>query len=322
MFKKTTTAALAALLCAGVSHAETFKVGDKIDFEVNVDVGAYYASVKDSAGESVTQIAGKGMNQVEIKATHKMPGGVKVFGEIEMDFDPVKDNDGVTTDDVKLGLSGDFGKLTVGQFDSFAEDNVFEVLGVGHGEYAYVSEPASGNDARHIQYAHKIGAVSFGADLTHKNNDASGGDKTKSKTGLALGATYKLDALTLGFGYDKITGYDTKGAAASDKSTTGLSAKYKLGDATLLGFYGQTKPVAAGDDKTKYTGFGVTYDMGAVNLGMAYQQVKVGSTKTNETSIGVSYEVYKNMTVYADMLKTGADMGEGDALEIGLAYSF
>ena len=315
---KQTALALAAAAAVGVAHAETFKINDKTTFEVNVDVGAYYASVKNADGKSETQIAGKGMNQVEIKADHKMADGVKVFGEVEIDYDPIKDNDTVLTDDVKVGLSGGFGKIMAGQFDSFAEDNVFEALGVGHGEYAFVSEPASGNDARHIQYSNSFGNLKLGLDLTHKAGDA---DATSSKTGMALGMTYKWSDLTLGFAYDKITGFDTKGKAAKDKSTTGVSAKYKLGEATLLGLIAQTAPVGGGD-KTKYAGFGVSYDIGAVNVGFAYQQVKTGADKVNETSLGVSYEIYKNMSLYADMLKTGADKGEGDALEIGIAYSF
>lgn len=317
MFKQTALM-LAVAATVGAAHAETFKINDKTQFEVNVDVGAYYVSEKNGDGKSEAQIAGKGMNQVEIKAEHKMTDGVKVFGEIEIDYDPVKDNDGVKTDDVKIGLSGGFGKIMAGQFDSFAEDNVFETLGVGHGEYAYVSEPKSGNDGRHLQYSNSFGNLKLGLDLTHKS-DAS--DATQAKTGMALGLTYKMDALTLGFAYDKITGFDTDGKAASAKATTGFSAKYKMGDATLLGLVAQTTPVVAGD-KTKYAGMGVSYDMGPVNLGFAYQQVKTGSEKTNETSIGVSYEVYKNMNLYADMLKTGATKGEGDALEIGIAYSF
>ena len=315
---KPTLLAVAAAVAVGAAQAETFKINDKTTFEVNVDVGAYYVSEKNADGKSESQIAGKGMNQVEIKADHKMADGVKVFGEIEIDYDPIKDNDSVKTDDVKVGLSGGFGKIMAGQFDSFAEDNIFEALAVGHGEYAFVSEPASGNDGRHLQYSNSFGDLKLGLDLTHK---AGADDATASKTGMVLGMTYKLSDLTLGFAYDKITGFDTDGKAAKAKSTTGMSVKYKLGDATLLGLAAQTTPVSGGD-KTKYTGFGVTYDMGAVNLGLAYQQVKTGDTKTNETSLGVSYEMYKNMSIYADMLKTGANKGEGDALEVGIAYSF
>lgn len=319
MLKTTTTAALVATLFAGASQAATFQTSDNTKFNVNVDVGAYYLSKKNADGKAETQIAGKGINQIQIKGESKLADGVKVFGQVELDFDPVKNNDTAKTDDIKLGVEGSFGKLTVGQWDSFAEDNVFETLGVGHGETGFVTEPASGNDGRHVQYSNKFGNLAFGIDLTHS---ASSADGTKTGMGTALGVTYKLDQLTLGLATDTIAKYvDDTGAESKDKSTTGVSAKYKMGNATLLAMVATTKPVT-GTDKTKYSGVGVTYDMGAINFGLAYQRVKTGSTSRNETSAGVSYEAYKNMTVYLDMANLGQAKSKGNTVEMGVAYKF
>jgi hypothetical protein len=318
MLKKISLPLVALTAVAGVAQAETFKISDNTSFGVNVDLGAYYASVKNSSGKAENQIAGKGLNQVKFEGSSKLAGGTKVFGKVEIDFDPVKDNDGVKTDDIKIGVAGSFGQIQIGQFDSYAEDKVFEALGVGHGEYGFVTEAKSGNDGRHLQYTNKMGPLSFGLDLTHI---ASASDATKSSTGTAVALIYKLDQLTIGYAHDKISAYDSDGAAASAKSTDGLSVNYKLGDAELVGFVGKTKPVS-GSDSTNYSGVAAKYKMGAVDFGLAFQKVKTGSTSTNETSFGVGYEAYKDMTIYADMVKKGLSSKKGDAIEVGVIYSF
>lgn len=318
MLKKNIIALAALAAATGVTHAETFKVNDNTSFGVNVDLGAYYASVKNAQGKAENQVAGKGLNQVKFEGSSKISGGTKVFGKVEIDFDPIKDNDTVKTDDIKIGIAGSFGQAQIGQFDSYAEDKVFEALGVGHGEYAFVTEAKSGNDGRHIQYTNKWGPLSIGLDVTHM---ASADDATKSSTGTAVALVYKLDQLTLGYAHDKISAFDPDGAASKLKSTDGFSANYQIGDAELVGYVGKSKPVGGGDN-TNYSGVAAKYKMGAVDFGLAFQKVKTGSKSVNETSMGVGYEAYKNMTIYADMLKKGKTSKEGDAIEVGVMYSF
>ena len=318
MLKRNTTALIALAAATGLAHAETFKINDSTSFGVNVDLGAYYASVKNSSGKIENQIAGKGLNQVKFEGSSKLSGGTKVFGKVEIDFDPVKDNDTVKTDDIKIGVAGAFGQIQIGQFDSYAEDKVFEALGVGHGEYGFVTEAKSGNDGRHVQYTNKLGPLSIGVDITHM---AKANDATKSSTGTAVALVYKIDALTLGYAHDKISAYDADGNDASAKSTDGFSVNYKLGDTQLIGFVGKTKPVS-GSDSTNYSGVAAKYQMGAVDFGLAFQRVKTGSTTKNETSFGVGYQAYKDMTLYADMVKKGLSSKKGDAFEVGVMYSF
>jgi hypothetical protein len=76
------------------------------------------------------------------------------------------------------------------------------------------------------------------------------------------------------------------------------------------------------DRSTNYSGVAAKYKMGAVDFGLAFQKVKTGSTSTNETSFGVGYEAYKDMTIYADMVKKGLSSKKGDAIEVGVMYSF
>jgi predicted porin len=323
MMKKTTIALPLAMLAFGANSAE-LSAGKDTKFEVNVDVGAYYLTKKTKAGETEKEFLGKGLNQIEIKASHKLSNGYTLLGEIEVDYDPIVDNDKVQTDDVRLGFTTPSGnRLTFGQFDSYLEDNVFEVLGVGRGENGFMTEPSKDNNkGRKIQYFHKIGDLGIAADLTF----ASSTDKLKSDNGLSFAASYKLGDWTFSAGHSNVAKYNgdagssDNGKLNSVKSSTGLAATYKLGNAKLLGLLASEKSTS--DIKTSYAGAGITYAWGDLNAGFSAQQRKVGKTKYNEWSAGLGYTVFKGMETYLDLRGLDKPKGEGDIVEVGIRYSF
>lgn len=318
MMKKSAVA-MAALMAVCAAQAGELTAGKDTKFEINVDVGAYQVSKKTSTGSTTREFLGKGLNQIETKATHNINEDVSVFGEIEVDYDPVVDNNGVQTDDVKFGIkSKQFGTFTLGQFDSYFEDNVIEVLGVGHGENGFVTEASSSNDGRHVQYMKKIGDLTFAGDLTFSNNVA----KTDPHNGAAFAVSYSLGDLTLAAGTSTVSKYKSDTSAAnSAKTVNGIAAIYKLGNAKLSGLMAQEKSTA--NVKTTYTGAAVVYTLGDFDIGVALQQVALdGAAKRNEWSAGVGYNVYKGMQVYLDLNGLKKTKGEGDVIEVGMKYAF
>lgn len=345
MFKKTGIAIALAALATG-SFAAEFAVGTDTKFEVNVDVGAYYQSIKDANGTGQSELLGKGLNQVEIKATRTINDDMSVFGEIEIDYDPIKDNGTVLTDDTRVGFaSKKLGRFTVGQFDSFFEDNVMEALGVGHGDKGFVTEPngfkdprtggkdyGSGNDGRHLQYSHKIGDLAFAVDLTSNNNSLN----TDAGHGAAIAATYQLGAFSVGLGYSDNAKYATDGTKFSGtngnavtanliKNATGLTAAYKFGNTKVIGLVATETTSDAAPLKnvnTNYTGLALTHVMGEFDIGVAFQN-RDDSLKTySEWAIGLGYTPFKNMTFFLDVNGLGFDKGVGDVMEIGAKYTF
>jgi predicted porin len=318
MLKKSALALAILTLAAGTQAAE-LSAGKDTKFEVNVEVGAYHLSKKDATGVAQKEFMGKGLNQVEIKATHNLGDGWTVFGEIEVDYDPIVDNNGVQTDDARLGFAhNNFGRFSVGQFDSYFEDNVIEVLGVGHGDAAYVTEPSSSNDGRHLQYQHKIGDLTFAADYTFSNNAA----KDDPDNGLALAVAYKLGDITLAVGHSNHAKYksDTSATTKVD-GVTGLSAIYKSGPVKLSALYATEKSDLG--VKTNYLGAALVYTLGQFDLGFALQNVdKDGAAKRTEWSAGVGYNVFKGMQVYFDLNGLDKANNEGNAVEVGVKYAF
>lgn len=314
---KTAIALATALVAFGAQASELAAEKDK-KFEVNVDVGAYMLSKKDATGTAQSEFLGKGQNQIEIKATQTIGDGVSVFGEIELDYDPIVDNGTVLTDDVRLGIaSKDWGRFTLGQFDSYFEDNVMEVLGIGHGENGFVTEPASTNDGRAMQYMHKIGNLTFALDARFSNNVA----KDDPSNTLAIAASYQFGDLTLSAGTSSVPKYKSDTSLANTaKYASGIAATYKTGNIKVMGLIATEESVTK--VTTDYSGVGFVYTAGQFDFGLAMQQRKEGASNFNEWSAGVGYTPYKNMLVYLDLAGLGKPNGNGDVVEAGLKYTF
>lgn len=325
MMNKTALILVASASLAVPAMAAEFNVNEKTKFQLNVEVGAYNVNLKNSSGINTKDFSGKGINQIEIKADHGVSSDVTLFGEIEFDYDPIGDNGPLSTDDVRLGInSKSMGRFSIGQFDSYFEDNVIEVLSVGHGEYGYLSEAASDNDGRHLQWIKSFGGVTLAVDASQASNTA----KTDSDTALGVTAIYKTGALTFGFGHTKINKFKSDLTASKDgvantsaDSTTAASVMYKLGDLTLMGLVAKQDKLPTG--KIDIAGAGLKYKMGAFDVGFAAQNLEeTGKDKRTELTLGVGYTPFKNMTVYLDMRKLDYAMDDKDAVELGMKYAF
>lgn len=323
MLNKSAVAVAVAILALNVQAGEL--VSDKdVKFEVNVDVATYYVNKKNAAGREIIEVLGKGQNQIEIKATKTINDDVSIFGEIEVDYDPVVDNSAFTSDDTRVGIaSKKIGRFSAGQFDSFMEDNVMEVLGVGHGENGFMTEPASANKGRHLQYSHKLGDLSFAVDYTSAIGPTA---NPENSNGFAFAAAYKIGALTLAGGWSEIAKYKadsskTQGELNTDKSALGLAVTYQFGNLALKGLVADVESTAK--TKTSYTGVALNYVMGELDFGLSMQKVKPENLNgRDEWSAGVGYTPFKNMQLYLDFAGLAKANGEGDVVEMGLKYAF
>jgi len=319
MMKKSALFLAVTAALAAPAFAAEFQVNKDTKFQVNVEVGAYHEDVKNSAGNSEQAFTGKGLNQIEIKADHKVSSDVTLFGEIEIDYEPIGDNGDVVTDDVRLGInSKSMGRFSIGQFDSYFEDNVIEVLGTGHGERAYLTEATSDNDGRRLQWIKPLGPVTLAVEASRSTSTT---DKTQTGSGFGVTAAYKLGAMTLAVGTASINEFSSSGSANKADSTTAASIKYGMGAFTLMGLVAKQDNVAG--SKVDIMGAGLKYKMGAFDMGVAMQNYEeTGKDKRTELSLGVGYSPFKNMTVYVDMLNKDASKNAGDALEVGMKYKF
>lgn len=311
--------AISAAVVAPAFAAE-FRVNKDTKFQINVDVGAYNESVKNDQGVAEKAFTGKGLNQVEIKATHNVSSDVSLFGEVEFDYDPIGDNGSLSTDDTRLGInSKSMGRFSIGQFDSYFEDNVIEALATGHGEHAYLSEAKSDNDGRRLQWIKPLGPLTLAVEASMSTSSA---DKTKTGTGFGVTGSYKMGGLTLAFGTADINEFSSSGSANSADKTTAAAIKYGMGDLTIMALVAKQDNVAV-NSKVDIMGAGLKYKMGQFDVGLAMQSYEeTGKLKRNEMTLGAGYKPFKNMTVYFDISKMDKTNNEDDAVELGLKYKF
>lgn len=323
MFKKTLAAVAVGMLAFSAQAAE-FTAGDVV-FQVNLDAGAEVITTKAAVGSST---AFNGAGQIQLKATKKVNDDLSVFGTLEVDFDPVSDNSPVLSDDVKIGLaSKSFGTLTVGQFDTYMEDQIAEALGYwnpGAGAISdlKVSEPTVGNDGRQIQYITKMGDFTAALSINSSNALAADGEQF---LGSAAVLGYQSGPFRAYVGTSTVPKYKSDTFKVNTaKTATGASAYYTFGTTTLsvMG----VKQTSTTDLDTNYAGVGVYHVMGEYDLGVALQTKTVNtsstaSTTTSEWSITGGYTVTKGTKFYVGALGLDAG-GVGDLIVLGLTTSF
>jgi len=292
------------------------------EVSVHADIGAYYVSTTDANGDDNGDMSGKGMNQIEVKAKHKAANGMSVFGELEIDFDPVKNDGAVKTDDIKVGFKGDFGKFQVGQFDTKFEDKISEALQLKFGEYAELSEVKKDNDEQHAQFSTKISdAMNVTVDVTYVGEDSgfNNGVTAGSDIGYSLTTEMKLGSSKVYLGYTKMNEFEKDGDfdVNSYDNSWGISTKTKLSDDTTLRALYAVSEKDSGVE-VDYKGLAIEHAMGDVDLALAVQD-KDGTT---EWHTGAQYNFDKEFAIYAEMAKFGDTNDEGDVFETGLKYQF
>jgi len=346
MMKKTAIAFGIAAMACGAQAAE-WMVTEDHKFEANIDVGAYFQQIKNSTGTSLigvgqttSSVLGAGLNQIQFKSTKTLPNGVKIIGQIELDFDPLQDNYPAWTDDTKVGVDIPvWGRLTAGQWDSFMEDNVNEALGFwGIGDTAaFVDEPlayvkgassAGSVDSKHIQYYNKYEDFELAIDLNAGYVDTN---MVTPMYGVATTLGYKIGDLQMYLGSATLPGWyaNADGAKTGTGSYkpnvytngTGFTANYTLGNTKVAGLIFQAQTLKA--ELYNIGGFAVQQTIDAWKLGFTMQKVDYGSTdQYTQYGVGANYTLVKNATVFFEAKSLGLSSGANDAMEFGMKYTF
>ena len=305
MKKSLIASAVAAAVLAGPASAMKLE-GPDYGIAVNVETGFYYQDMTGATGSSTGELKGAGINQIEIKGKRKVGNGLTVFGEIEVDYDPVDDGDDVKTDDMKLGVKGDFGTIQVGQFDFYYEDKISEALGAEHGDEGKVSEAGGTKDDRHIMWKNKFGSSEVAVDFRYNEADTQSSQyaftlKNKASDNLTVAAGWATDK--------------------DDMDQMGVNAVMKM-DSTKFTVAYMTEETSGGV-QTDYMGFLIENQFGDTDLNLAVQSVdEEGSAERTEIAVGAGYELAKDFVLFADYAMFDKANDEDDVIEIGMKYEF
>ena len=338
MMKKTAIALGIAALACGAQAAEVFK-NDDTAVEVNVELYFYNLNIVDTASAmSRNYFQGVG-SQLQIKSSKMINADLTVFGQFELDGDPVADNATFLTDDMKFGIkSKSMGTIQMGQFDTYMEDNLMEIAGsfiITGNAVGLVSEAAAGNDGRHLMYSHKIGDFAFGLDFTTSQNAAVA---TDTQNGFAYTASYNLGDFKFVAGASTIARYKSDTYAVnSNKEAKGIGASYALTSGlglTKFALLSATNTSYSTTDaydglETTYNTVSVNHTFGPWNVGVISNVLSVPALSAsaaaytaNENGVQVVYDLGKGAKLYAASSNQGLTTSKGNFTEVGFTMAF
>lgn len=347
--KKTLVAAAALLAVAGAAQAQSSvklygyieaSVGSFEDF--NFVDGTTDRATKVESGNMMTSFFG-------LSGSEDLGGGLKAEFVLESFFA------GDTGSEVRnlaggfwgrgswVGVSGDFGRVALGQYD-----NAFFTMGLAYNPFgssmtfspsmvSYYSlggflAPSLGYDTgwvNSITYeTPTIGGFSAALQFAPKETSA-GGD---AKNNYAVSAAYNAGALSV-MGVYTSSG-DINSAYFDRQKNWGLGASYDFGAAKLFAQYSVVKSETGGSDgKSKFFQIGATVPVTeAGKVMVSYGQTKyddfyVADGKLKQFSLGYDHSLSKRSGVYAALTsKKLSDFGFEDetanTFAVGLRHAF
>jgi len=327
MHMKKSLIAIAALAAASGAFAQS-----SVTLYGRADLGI--GSIKE-AGETTTKMLDSNLTTSRwgIRGSEDLGGGLKANFQFEQglrlsDGSIAKSGGTEFGRAALLGLSGDFGSLTMGRFSTVYDD----VRGVANSNVVFDSNSftptgaafKSGGDyssrfGNQIRYeTPSLGGFYAGVAYAFE----SGADKDDGMTGLKLG--YKTKELNVALGLQNEKG--------SDNDFLGLSASYNFGVAAVSGGFNTRKGNDANGDDTEFVA-GVNVPMGSFDFsaGFASSKTETGgstSAKASGFGLGATYKMSKRSRAYVGMsevkLKDGAGntKGEQRIFALGLRHDF
>ena len=354
MFAKKSLVAVAALLAvAGAAQAQSSvklygyvegTVGSYENF--NLDTGTVERTTEVGSGNMMTSFIG-------LSGSEDLGGGLKA----EFALESFLANDtGTTLGNMAggfwgraswVGLSGDFGRVILGQYDNamftygllynpFGSSMVFSptmvsYYGLSGTVLGTPSLATLGYDTGWVNSVTyetpNFGGFTASLQVAPKETTA-GGD---AKDNYALSAAYNAGSLSV-MGVYTSSGKSSAAYVARQKNYA-LGASYDFGVAKLMGQYSVVKDTTGGaDEKAKFFQIGVSIPVTAAgNVLVSYGQTKyddgVDDAKLKQFSLGYDYSLSKRTGVYAALTtKKLSDAGMTDdtatTYAVGLRHAF
>lgn len=356
MFAKKTLVAVAALLAvAGAAHAQS---SVKLYGYVEGTVGSYENfNLSTKKVERTTEVGSGNMmtSFIGLSGSEDLGGGLKA--EFALESFLANDNGQTLTNMAGgfwgraswVGLSGDFGRVILGQYDNamftygllynpFGSSMVFSpsmvsYYGLSGAVFGTGSLATLGYDTGWVNSVTyetpNFGGFTASLQVAPKETTA-GGD---AKDNYALSAAYNAGPLSV-MGVYTSSGKSNAAYVARQKNYA-LGASYDFGVAKLMGQYSVVKDETGGaDNKHKFFQVGVTVPVTASgNVMVSYGQTTyenffvAGESKLKQFSLGYDYSLSKRTGVYAALTTkklSDAGMIEDSAATyaVGLRHAF
>jgi predicted porin len=294
-----------------------------------------YESTKLSAGANTTKttkINGtwNGGSAIGFKAAEDLGSGMKAFAQYEFGVSVDQPDTSLENRYSFVGLSGDFGSVSIGRMYNFAFFNSIANDPFGHsgtGGYAvgYASAGGSQRQSNMIAYTAPSFVPGLGIQVAKAQGETAslnGAPKTNDST--AYGVTYASGALYAGITGETITAATAAAPTAAKTKNSTTTITYDLG-MVKVGY--STGKTSTGADYNKAGAFSLTVPMGALTLAVSSgdRKAKTGAAaevKTTVTQYGALYALSKRTNAYLQNGKASATATTTTVTAIGIKHDF
>lgn len=303
---KTTRVMLAVLAACGASAA---MAQSSVNLYGRVNTSIEHQKLGNSSATGMVSNS----SFIGFRGTEDLGNGLKVGFILESRF--ASDNGGNSMSfgrQSEVNLSGNFGTLRLGNFDSAAMYAINDPVSMHNHDSGTSADAFAGN---YVQGGNKIAYVTpnfsgFTAEAQYQFGEKSlvdGEADSESKGGFDLALNYANGPLAAGLGYSQAKNEYNLGAEKEKVSQYGGYAAYTVGDLTLAGYYQkQTNDDAGVKTKRDIYRLAAKYVIGAselhANFGRASKQkvdgVKIGES-ANQWTLAYNYNLSKRTKVYA-----------------------
>jgi predicted porin len=257
---------------------------------------------------------------LNFSASEDLGNGMKAFAAISLQ----SDYDNSTTNgrnDQKLGLSGDFGTITVGKIETYTEGKISAMASVDSSESLGI-EPGKGGDRSSkggsIQYVSpSMNGLTLALTCQALEDNTTASNKGDDCDTTDVAVAYTNGALTVKAGN---TEYLNSSAGAKNDATA-IAVSYKMGDLYLVAV--DQDFTDNGVSKDAYM-VGAKYTMGNNTFGIGMMNTDTSATADEDQMIfDFTHNLSKNVAVYVthhqDDNGTSADV---DSTAVGMKMNF
>lgn len=269
------------------------------------------ANHMDNGPDSVLNLSDNS-SRLGFRGDMELAPGLKAIYQIEAGLSADEGGGELASRNTFLGVSGAFGTLQAGQFDTPVKTigSKVDLFGDQVGDNGNIIRGVAPHfDQREdnmIQYT-SPSLSGFQVALAYSTNVDTGSaqDGLDEETYVAALNYTAAKNFYLGLGY-QIYGEDASAVTGEESSIIRLGATYQLGDLKLAGLVQQATDVNAGatpalnDDVLAY-GLGAAYALGKVVLKTQYYALDTDEDEggADMISVGVDYKLTKQFTTYA-----------------------
>lgn len=224
--------------------------------------------------------------RVKFTLSGETDSGLSFGGSFRVDHE---DEDGASASKGGAGtvyISGAYGKLTMGDVDSAAENAVGDLSGVGltglgdYNEFTYIASGGEVNGNPGALYEYSFGGATVYASMLDGQNDLDlDGDDDKQ---YSVGAKFGMGGYSFGIGYEKTE----VGFTNTDLDHVIVGGEGTFGAATVKAIYGTADDI----DFDQY-GLSVDYVAGATTFTGFYRRVELGSAESDTWGIGAEHDL-------------------------------